>query len=743
MCDLRTKTEQEVKYHLLETHLKEHLTETLSNSDVEESNPCTSTGDTDFDKNRKEREAVVNNISCDKSIEENGDHHVISSKMPSADGATSADSHLMLRKNDIECNSNVISESFVSSSQMFRRTIARCKEADSDLICPFSDMCCFDTNTTQRLRHHINEAHKDCNIPKFGCIFPPCNFERTESLKQFSTHLRQNHAEEVKAALKCRREKEKRKIVMKLPEQDGNLSTTREELNVECDTSQNGGDNILSNNKHTPESKSLEQYVGNLEEEDEEAILIDENSTTSRCYEILPNVINQNNTTTDTCEIPSAPQKKPSKEDCMIDGDTQCLDSPAPSSVTNHHKYSNTLSYCSHSYKSSHEIQLKDDRLLSKDRYVEGTSSGDKAQNKWICKVCSNQYKTYPTLIEHIKSCNHSGFLYQGLLSGLVIETQINNAPLEYKFNLCNNTTANTADKSEHNSPTHLPPFTTIENTINETTDVPHKKLKCNVTDDTSSGSSSSQFRKDEGNHSETQTISRNDQDISGHNEMSPSVMCQANNLSTENDTGQAGQYSQNYLSDNNVDTLIDIQLVTNNDAIIDDEFTFKQKAIEVALKHIDGDITPPRINFVGALDSEQPTLQTKVNKILATMIQYKSIDKSQDILITDSDKIEDAEGMADPTLLFHENEEITAQSKTPLQDNNICKVQGTQQAKSFPVLPLYQCEICNKILANRRGLKQHKKSIHSGIVYSCNACDYSTRYRSQLNRHELKHTPT
>jgi len=74
------------------------------------------------------------------------------------------------------------------------------KEADSDLFCPFASVCFFHTNTTLRLKRHIEALHQNA-MSTYKCIFPSCPFEATNSLKSYSAHLRDTHPEDVKRTL--------------------------------------------------------------------------------------------------------------------------------------------------------------------------------------------------------------------------------------------------------------------------------------------------------------------------------------------------------------------------------------------------------------------------------------------------------------------------------------------------------------------------------------------------------------
>ena len=49
----------------------------------------------------------------------------------------------------------------------------------------------------------------------------------------------------------------------------------------------------------------------------------------------------------------------------------------------------------------------------------------------------------------------------------------------------------------------------------------------------------------------------------------------------------------------------------------------------------------------------------------------------------------------------------------------------------------------CDKVLKNRSALGTHIKRIHSGRTqrFMCNQCDYSSKYKPELTRHNRRHT--
>ena len=52
------------------------------------------------------------------------------------------------------------------------------------------------------------------------------------------------------------------------------------------------------------------------------------------------------------------------------------------------------------------------------------------------------------------------------------------------------------------------------------------------------------------------------------------------------------------------------------------------------------------------------------------------------------------------------------------------------------------KCEECEMKFANITHLKEHKDSVHKGILYSCSLCDYKSPYKYNLNKHtKYKHT--
>ena len=47
-----------------------------------------------------------------------------------------------------------------------------------------------------------------------------------------------------------------------------------------------------------------------------------------------------------------------------------------------------------------------------------------------------------------------------------------------------------------------------------------------------------------------------------------------------------------------------------------------------------------------------------------------------------------------------------------------------------------YECGQCNLTFAYRKGLKQHKKSVHEGVRYACDQCDYEATLKGTLTEH-------
>ena len=96
------------------------------------------------------------------------------------------------------------------------------KEADSDLFCPFASVCFFHTNTTLRLKRHIEALHQN-DMSTYNCIFPSCSFEATNSLKSYSAHLRDTHPEDVKKTLtfiRCKKPKSSETCTLRSSEKD-------------------------------------------------------------------------------------------------------------------------------------------------------------------------------------------------------------------------------------------------------------------------------------------------------------------------------------------------------------------------------------------------------------------------------------------------------------------------------------------------------------------------------------------
>ena len=169
ICNLRTMTEKEIKVHILETHLglRHQSTESKEAPDG-------------FVNTEPTKDKFAQIFACPKK-----NKFVTELRANSPKG------------NHVECKGNI---SLLSN---FRPSVweeKRIKEAESDLFCPFASICSFDTNTTQKLKRHIDDAHPNASV--FSCIFPLCNYGTTNSLKQYSTHLRIKHTEEVRNVLK-------------------------------------------------------------------------------------------------------------------------------------------------------------------------------------------------------------------------------------------------------------------------------------------------------------------------------------------------------------------------------------------------------------------------------------------------------------------------------------------------------------------------------------------------------------
>lgn len=180
MCDVKTETEQEIKMHILDTHLKEHLTKAWpSFKGISLQNTPT----------KSEDNVSVSSISLQAFQSSNSD----AKKAPHGNKSTPND-NTVFHSNDLALH-----------SPTHHNKVAMVKEADSDLFCPFASVCSFDSNTTQKLKRHVESVHP--NITSFSCIFPSCDFTSTHSLKLYSTHLRSEHPEQIKTSIASIREK--------------------------------------------------------------------------------------------------------------------------------------------------------------------------------------------------------------------------------------------------------------------------------------------------------------------------------------------------------------------------------------------------------------------------------------------------------------------------------------------------------------------------------------------------------
>lgn len=53
----------------------------------------------------------------------------------------------------------------------------------------------------------------------------------------------------------------------------------------------------------------------------------------------------------------------------------------------------------------------------------------------------------------------------------------------------------------------------------------------------------------------------------------------------------------------------------------------------------------------------------------------------------------------------------------------------------------LSECDICHALLANKKGLQNHKITVHSDITHSCEKCGKAFKTVYILRRHERSHT--
>jgi KRAB domain-containing zinc finger protein len=56
---------------------------------------------------------------------------------------------------------------------------------------------------------------------------------------------------------------------------------------------------------------------------------------------------------------------------------------------------------------------------------------------------------------------------------------------------------------------------------------------------------------------------------------------------------------------------------------------------------------------------------------------------------------------------------------------------------------PLWKCRKCSKVYKSHFSLQTHDSMAHSGIIYNCPKCDYSTNHRFNLARHIELHENT
>merc|ERR1712110_621780 len=152
MCDMKKETERQIKVHILDIHLKEHLT-----------------SDWPWFKG----------ISVEKTATKSKFN--VSASSNNFQGFESSNTGTIKETHGNKSLPNSITA--VQINKLPLHTPAHhnkevmVKEADSDLFCPFAGVCSFNTNTTQKLKHHIESLHP--KITSFSCIFPSCEFSST------------------------------------------------------------------------------------------------------------------------------------------------------------------------------------------------------------------------------------------------------------------------------------------------------------------------------------------------------------------------------------------------------------------------------------------------------------------------------------------------------------------------------------------------------------------------------------
>ena len=69
-------------------------------------------------------------------------------------------------------------------------------------------------------------------------------------------------------------------------------------------------------------------------------------------------------------------------------------------------------------------------------------------------------------------------------------------------------------------------------------------------------------------------------------------------------------------------------------------------------------------------------------------------------------------------------------------------KVQAQQanQRRVVSVSGKVECDKCSKTFSSNTALWYHRKSIHEGVRYPCDQCDFQARRKSSLTEHILKH---
>ena len=88
----------------------------------------------------------------------------------------------------------------------------------------------------------------------------------------------------------------------------------------------------------------------------------------------------------------------------------------------------------------------------------------------------------------------------------------------------------------------------------------------------------------------------------------------------------------------------------------------------------------------------------------------------------------------------MEDNSTQVSPSSTPI--DNIIALKEEYETKSGKNILPNQCELCGKILSNKKNLKKHLK-LHSDVRnYICKICNKSYKRSDHLKRHMITHEP-